>query len=451
MSSESGGYDNRLTDHAFPFFESASFFQSNYAWGTAIAGRSNYPQLSYDVLKNHYSGKQLEDARSRVFQGLYCATQGGSSTPPYEGNFFPSYALIDAPQTPPTFYTGLNIYYPAWVMYDFRASNTHKNTDKLPDREFFHNNDSAFWNGSREFINWPKQGNNPVAADKCMAHYLGTPRSTITEAPFVCWFNDGEGDYYNVDGAPMSTGPWNNLSDQSVLPAYRYAAPPISTIKKTGLQHTEQSSIFTGGSSLSFDFNSTTEAWSTLFEVNLTPTSTMSIVITAKVFNIESVNLVLSVPSFPPNFYAYSYTESLAYGWINYVFQLSTGMPAASRIGLKIERQSGGSFYLGKFSFLDTQHSVPSPKKLEFRNLVDVLDWSLVYNNRSHYRIYGVINGVRTLIAVAHNSAYRVAINGRPVPHNLNTGVGGFTSYIVQEVNAEGIAANLQDESLYMN
>lgn len=434
LSAESGGYDYRLTEHAFPFFENASFFQSDYGWGDFDTGE--YPKLSYEVLKSHFSGQDLENARNRMFQGIDCSKY--RKTAPYGGKFFRNCAQLDAPN-PIQFYTGMCIYYPAWLMYDFRKK---ENDYKLPDRETFHNNDAAFWTGSRDFIGYPAAGKNSVG-DHFVAHYLGGPRSTIVHAPFVCWFNDGEGDYYNIDGVLASVGPWNNLSDQSVLPAYRYQRIPDPS-DLTGLQHTEQENIYTGGSSLKVDIRDKAVEIN-LFQTSIKSSSNMSITIVAKESKVSARSLMLGAPERSPTYVGPSASAQLPHGWIKYTFQLPDDSVEYSRIGFSISPVPGEpcSFYLGLFSFDDTNYPVELPNKLVFTTPVDVLDLAPIFKSRSHYRIYGIKNGVRTLIGVAYNSVFRVAFNGKPIFHNLNTEVAGFTSYLVQEVNAAGVAAEI--------
>jgi endo-beta-N-acetylglucosaminidase D len=124
----------------------------------------------------------------------------------------------------PAYYTGLGCYGPGWIAFDGLKNDT----ERLRDRDRFHQNDRAFWAGTADFQRdteqppfppvgppidpWPKQ---------CMAHYV-EERSVVTATPFVTTFNTGEGDFYNIDGKRWADTPWNNLSDQSVLPTWQF-------------------------------------------------------------------------------------------------------------------------------------------------------------------------------------------------------------------------------------
>jgi hypothetical protein len=388
-----------------------------------------------------------------MFQGLYCSTNG--KTPPYQGNFFPSIGLINSQSNPPGYFTGLNIYYPAWMMYDLRKSNTGKNTDELPPRHEFHNNDEAFWNSSKNFMFYPNKTNpsNPVQANQGLGFYLSPPRTVITKTPFVCWFNDGEGDFYNIDGVNASTGAWNNLADQSILPSFRYEISGINDIRTnaTGLVYSPASNLFTGGSALSVDMGNSLSVTVSLFQCEFNLALTTYFTIIAKETGTNSYTLTLSHPDFADAELFPQAPQSLGNGWYQYKFLVMAenfGMPV-SKISLTIGRpnSSPATFILGQFAILDSQYvPIVPPQNIPFNAPIDVLDWSKDYRPTSHYRVFGINANGTFLIGVAYNSTYRVAYKGKACPNTFNAEQQGFTKYIVQEVNEAGQSRSITEE-----
>lgn len=451
MSSESGKYDNKLTATAYPYFKAASYFQSNYAWGTFDGATVHYPQESFAVLQSKSPSTALAD-RERMFQGLYCATLDSinGKTPPYKGNFFPSYEYLNSPgpspepglPVPSGYYTGLNIYYPAWLMYDLRDKPAHKNTDKLPDRAEFHNNDEAFWNGSKTFINYPTTGpNNPVGPTQCMAHYIA-PRAVISSLPFVTWFNDGEGDFYNIDGKLCAKGPWNNLSDQSVLPTYRFNINDANAQNnKTRINHGSPDTVFTGGSSLSVDVGDTLSVQFKLFDGVVQIKNTTQFLLVTKEQWLADRHLVLqgSQSTIIPTL---TNREVLANGWVRTSYNVPQPPADGLIFGIELSVTAGtigSSCYIGEFAIIETSAPPAAPRNKVFSNPnVAELDFSDIYNPTSHYRIYGVSSTVPQLIGVVYNSIYRIAYGGVPSKNIFNNNLPNISAYIVQEVNAAG-------------
>jgi endo-beta-N-acetylglucosaminidase D len=452
MSSANGRYDNKLTQEAYPYFKAASYFQSNYNWGTFDGATKNYPQESFAVLQNNDPNNALAN-RERMFQGLYCATLDpvNGKTPPYKGNFFNSYAYLNSPgpapepglPTPPQYFTSLNIYYPAWLMYDLRVNPKHKNTDQLPDRNEFHNNDEAFWNGSKAFINYPNPGpNNPVGPKQCMRHFVA-PRAVISSLPFVTWFNDGEGDFYNIDGNLSANGPWNNLSDQSVLPTYRFSINGVNAqTNNTRIDHGTTKTVFTGGSSLSIDIGNTFQIQFKLFDgvFSLKPTTTFSLVLQQAY--LSGHYLVLQTTAPDPIIPTLINREKLANGWTRYNYNVPQAPSDTLVLGIEFNVSAGtvgASCYIGAFSIIETSNTLPPPQNKIFNDpKVAELDFSDIYNPTSHYRVYAISATVPQLIGVVYNSVYRISYNGVPSKNIFNNNLTNITGYVVQEVNAAG-------------
>jgi endo-beta-N-acetylglucosaminidase D len=420
----SEGYSNRLTEDAYPFFEAAGYFQANYAWGPAYPGTNNYPEVSWEVLKQHLPENGALGARNRVCMMMDCYRQ----TQPYQGSFFTALALVDVPAgQPPGYYTALGSYAPDWVMYHGIDSNT----QTLPSRETFHYNDRAFWAGTTKFfLDWPKPGENPIKPEECIAHYV-KERSVITSTPFVTWFNGGEGDFYNIRGERKSTGPWNNLSDQSLLPTWRFNFSGGTSDTRIDDTAVDYDDAFTGGSSLRISFKgfkltNPITVWLCKTEIILTATNILSLTVKGQGVDLAPIlgDYELTNPQVGP----------VTNGWKQMTYTVPASLAGQTMSGIHIRVKQAppeGEIRLGELTFLDRAQAVKKPWTRPFSS-ADVLDWSDSFEPSSHYRVYGVLNKEKYLIGIVYNSVYVTVSNV------FNSDKKGFTSYIVQEVNAAG-------------
>jgi Glycosyl hydrolase family 85 len=341
----------------------------------------------------------------------------------------------------------LNLYYPAWTMYDFRPD-PKKVPNKLPDRDVFHNNDQAFWTGTKDIIDFPEKGKVIVEADQCIRHYQ-QQRTTITSAPFVTWFNDGEGDFYNIQGETMSLGPWNNLSDQSVLPSDRFTFNHGVAHKEnaTRIYHDLPQNVFTGGSSL-FIVGNTPGILFDLFrtEIKLKSTHYISLVVSDDSAGLNIKPQILMIGG-DVDYVILKLSNSvkLNNGWARLFFAIPDHIVGhvMGRIQLQLAQKDG--FYLGEFAFLDSGDQPPQrPWVKPFPGNADELNWSGMetFDPTSHYRVYGMKNGVPKLIGVVYNCVYRTAYGDPPyrmeTDHIFNMELKDFDSYKVQEVNKYG-------------
>jgi endo-beta-N-acetylglucosaminidase D len=438
--SSAGDYANKLTQAAYKFFEAASYFQSNYWWD----GARGYPQQSWQVLEAN-SKSPLPD-RNRMFMGKYCSRDGG--TPPYANSAF--FDALDAIKSdgistnPPDYFTGLNVYYPAWDMYDLRAQPTGSNTDRLPDRGIFHSNDQAFWTGTKESVIFP-DNTVRITSAQCMKTYV-EERSVIASLPFVTYFNDGEGDFYNISGITESTGPWNNLSDQSVLPTYRFFFDyPNSRKNKTAIAHPASDYVFTGGSCLSVDFDDQSGLTFALFKTEITLPATSLISLFRKQTNVKVEIVILATSDGATVNLKPTKIDDLNKGWQRVEYELPTNLAGkvVTEISLQLSKAASAdaSYYLGQFKFISSA-SPFQPRLVRFSPPVEeVLDWSDKFDPTSHYRVYGSANDQQYhLIGIVYNSVYRVRYGNNEADHIFNPNMKGFNYYKVQEVDKYGEA-----------
>jgi endo-beta-N-acetylglucosaminidase D len=436
------GDANYLDSTQIQFYLQSNWFQSNYYWGPAYNGNNSWisPKLSWNTLKS------ISGDRSRVFSGIYLA-DGWS--PPYKTDaFFAGMKLVQSEGDPPGFYTGLNLYYPDWVMYDLREHNTGKNTDKLPNRSNFHNNDQAFWAGTRDLENYPiKNKVNPIAADQCLRHYL-YERTVITSAPFVTTFNDGEGDFYNIQGASISLDPWNNLSHQSILPSYRFIFDGGQGRKSntTSIFHDDSTQVFVGGSSLRINLDQP-QIKIYLYRTQIQLAATNRFSITFKIPDGVGLDLlpIVQLSDGSERTLPVTNHSPLPLNWLKADFDVPNDLVNKTMTGIGLYlNPNGGSLeyvHVGEVRFLDGKPKAPQPLIKFGADLLE-LDWTTTCNSSSHYRVYGTVSGRAYLIGVVHNSVYRVAYqesSGRTeASHIFNMSIKGFDGYIVQEVTAEG-------------
>ncbi|HEY9757397.1 MAG TPA: hypothetical protein V6C97_19670 [Oculatellaceae cyanobacterium] len=436
----SGGYAYRLTDEGWTFLKSANFFQSDYGWDK----QDGYPKKSFDVIAAHAPGTKLEE-RNNMFMAKYCSNRGG--TQPYtNANFFDAFDSIKTPDSgksedPQQYYTGLGVYYPAWVMYDMRADNKGKNTDKLPDRETFHHNDQAFWTGTKDSIIFPDQPPLNIKYEQCMRNYI-KERSVITSLPFVTCFNDGEGDYYNLGGSTYSTGPWNNLSDQNVLPTYRFFLKESMRSNKTTIAHpSDPSLVFSGGSCLSVDLDKLDGLVLPLFKMQVLLPEGVQISLIRKQTNVSSESIIMSLSdgrSIPLNS---PVIKPLQLGWEKAIFYLPGELTGkvVTEIGLELKTASSdATYYLGQFSFRDNDTD-PPPKVFTFGGDLEELNWSQhyspPYSPSYHFLVWGELQDAWHLLGVVYNWVYRVKYGSTPSTNIFNSNLTGFKQYKVCEVN----------------
>ncbi|HEY9685168.1 MAG TPA: hypothetical protein V6C86_26580 [Oculatellaceae cyanobacterium] len=454
--SNNGFPANYLNTAQWDFFEAVTYFQPNYWWGPYMGGKYSYiiPELSWKTLVEKDPANALKN-RDAVFSSLYCSLDPvNHGSPPYKGTFFPALDLVQSTGTPPAYFTGVCIYYPAWVMYDFRPHNTGHNTDELPARSFFHNNDQAFWTGTKDLFKWPDPNVpvNPIPPNQCMRHYL-LERTMVKSAPFVTYFNDGEGDFYNIESVTASKNTWNNLSDQSILPTYRFTINgKVVKSNTTAIYHDKADYVFTGGSSLSIDPPDVggqpfiLDLFRT--EIKLSSTNVVQLIVKNYAVSVRPVLQILYASDVILKEHTF---RDLKNGWRLLEFPVPANLANETMFGLNLQvdpqQTAGGHSYIGQLGFLDTATKLPPPLSKTFFGNATELDWSDIYVPTSHYRVYGLLNGTPYLIGVAYNSVYRVQYGEAPnvtqADHIFNMNLDNFNSFVVLEVNMAGATAKM--------
>lgn len=450
FSNDQDTWANYLNPAQWDFFKAANYFQTNYWWGPYMGGKFSYitPTSSWNTLNEKDKDNALSN-RNYVFSGIYASTDPNNhASPPYEGTFFPAIQLIKSsnsvPGNPPDYFTGLNVYYPAWTYFDFR---TGPNKDVAPSRKLFQDNDQAFWAGTKDFTDYPKPGNNPITDDQCMRHYL-FERTVICSIPFVTSFNDGEGDFYNIASQTVSTGPWNNLSDQNILPSFRFTFDgAVKKDNQTRIYHDDPDFVWEGGSSLMTDTRSGETNILDLFRTNIKLTKTTTIRLIVKdLEDAISVHPMLWIVFGSVVTLGNPSISQMNNGWKGLTFAIPEDLDGevVSKIQLQLTANAIGSLAVGQFAIRDTANPLPTPWVEKFSVSSTELDWTKTYKPSSHYRVYGQnrVDGKYYLLGVAYNSVYRVnygtVANLTPADHIYNSDLNNFAGYQVQEVNAEG-------------
>ncbi|MEO6393377.1 MAG: hypothetical protein ABIP75_16125 [Pyrinomonadaceae bacterium] len=425
----SGGYANDLNQKAVPFLKAAGYYQANYWWGNGSPGPS--PQHSFNVLKTNFPGNYLT-WRNRVFSALYAY-----GPPIYGGDFFESFAMINDPAV--GYFTGLGVYAPAYTMYWCLS----QNTQQLPDRMTFQNNDQAFWAGTTDYLGYvPTCGSAPQNvtpnADQCIAYYVA-PRTPVTSTPFVSDFNTGEGDFFNLEGVSAAINPWNDLSIQSLLPTWRYLQSGTAAFKIV----LSYDRAFNGGTCLALSSPAMAVGAAglvKLFATDLTLTATLQLTLTvqnAAGTYLPSVQLALYLDGAPSPQLFNLVGKVVTNGWttFRYAVPVSYNGRSLDAIGLKIANTSTVTqplnLAVGQLKLIDTAQAFPKPT-VQTLAPATVLSWQSNYSSGSAYRVYGVIGTKKYLLGIVRNYVYSTLGN------ILNTTQTGFSSFIVQEVNRFG-------------
>lgn len=252
-----GGEQSLKPTGLLKYFAAGALFQSDYA---SFTPPPVYPATTYEALvKAHLASQNLRAYwASYVYDFQRGCPDGDRTTPSqiWNGNGGSSAKCLDtaalfrnqrtsAPQSrgpgTPAAYTSNALFAPVWTYFGNLSSAVNPVS-----RANAQAADDALWVGAD--VRYSGQTcarsgtNNAVSA-------LVSPRSVVGALPFVTNFNTGEGDAYFVQGSLAASAPWNDLSDQDVLPTWYCtqngdltAAPVYATVASSG--------AFNGGSAL---------------------------------------------------------------------------------------------------------------------------------------------------------------------------------------------------------
>lgn len=205
-------WQNALTGQNVMFFDDDGVVSDNmflnFGWSTV--GLANSSTLATSLGRSPYE----------LYAGVDVESSGYNSSVNWNGVF---------PEGSPHV-TSLGFYRPEWTY----------NSSSSPSD--FYTRDNRFWVGP----NHDPSNTVTGASWKGLAHYVPAT-SPIASLPFATHFNTGQGNRYAIDGVTLSTGEWNNLSLQDVLPTWRWIMRGDGTLLVPEL---DWSDAYWGGTSL---------------------------------------------------------------------------------------------------------------------------------------------------------------------------------------------------------
>jgi endo-beta-N-acetylglucosaminidase D len=430
---EPNDYANYLNPEAIPYLQAAGNFQSNYWWGPYTWDSTPItPEDSYDTLLEHLPA-EAATLRNDVYSALYPYDEDQSPWK-YGPRFFKTLNSVRSPEAPGGYYTGVGIFAPNWTYYNGKnPGGVQFSAEEAQAR------DQAFWTGTGPVM---AQLTGFTRSDSV----AGTvdPRSVIDSAPFSTDFNTGEGSFYKLQGKMVSKGPWSNLTTQSILPTNRFTETTSSTAKATAqLAYTD---AYNGGSSMIIEaarLGRRTSAGFNLFETAIAASAVSRITMTVKAENRTKLPRVLATLDM-----GISGSVSIAgtvtarqNRWITMSYAIPSNLAGATIQGIgltatgKSPRPARLNLAVGQMRVL-SKSSTPVPALIPEAPAL-MLNWASDYNPSSTYRIYGKLGGKYYLVGVTRGSSY--ATQGII----MNRTVNGYTSYLVQEVNASGASSPL--------
>ncbi|HCU49953.1 MAG TPA: glycoside hydrolase, partial [Micromonosporaceae bacterium] len=323
--------------------------------------------------------------------------------------------------------TSLGIYRPEWT---WKSSSS---------RSDFYTRDSRFWVGA----NGDPSNTTTGDAWKGFANYIAEA-TPITAKPFVTGFNTGHGDFYNVNGARVRTGPWNNLSVQDVPPTYRWIVSSAGTKLTPSIDFTD---AYEGGSTLRLtgrlDATNTIRLYqSTLPVVSGTK---LSVVVKTPAAGATNLRAAVSFTNAPTTFTTLDLGSTAGTGWERKTIDLSAHAgKTIAQIALQAAAPAVVTAYdikVGQIAVYDGAIDAPSaPAALTVLGTTDIsstrkslrLSWTASPGGQvHHYDVYRRNpNGTRSYLGATPNDAYFV-------PQLDRVGTEATTTLDVEAVSTE--------------
>ncbi|MDH2425331.1 glycoside hydrolase [Sphaerisporangium sp. TRM90804] len=243
--------------------------------------------------------------------------------------------------------TSLGLYRPEW---------TWKSSSGRAD---FYARDSRYWVGA----NADPSNTETTSPWKGLASYVAES-TPVTAKPFVTGFNTGQGDFYNVAGARVGTGGWNNLSLQDVLPTYRWVVSSSGTRLTPSIDFGD---AYEGGSSLRLSGRLDAPNTVRLYQTRLPVAADTKLSVVVKTPRAGATNLKAAVAftDAPTKFTTIDLGPTRGAGWERRTLNLSAHRgKTIAQIGLRASAPATVASYdvrVGQIAVYDGAVERPSP------------------------------------------------------------------------------------------
>ncbi|WP_412541208.1 discoidin domain-containing protein [Longispora sp. K20-0274] len=416
INQETGGGDATLATSIRSFMTYARPFPTQFMWYDSMVESGS---VSWQDALNSSNDSFLQEGSTRVSDSMFLNFNWGSSLPssasyatgigrsPYDlyagidteangynssvswGNLFPAGAAHT---------TSLGIYRPEW---------TWKSSTGRAD---FMTRDARYWVGA----NNDPSNTTTSSAWKGLANYVAES-TPVTKLPFTTSFNTGQGTSYAVDGVPVSTGGWNNLALQDVLPTYRWLVSSTGSKLTPSLDFAD---AYNGGTSLLI--SGTLNATNTirLYESQLPVSAATKLALTVKTPAAGATNLSAAVAftDAPTTFVTLPLGSTSGTGWETRVLDLSGyAGKAIAQLGLSASGSVANySIRVGQLSVYDATTTPSAPTAVTVTGTTDVsttsktlrLSWS---GTAARYNVYRRNpDSTRTYLGGTGNDVYFV-------------------------------------------
>ncbi|MDR8408980.1 glycoside hydrolase [Nonomuraea sp. 3-1Str] len=319
--------------------------------------------------------------------------------------------------------TSLGIYRPEW---------TWKSANGPAD---FRARDSRFWVGA----NADPSDTSTSSPWKGLAHYIAES-TPVTAKPFVSGFNTGHGDFYNVGGARVRDGGWNNLSVQDVPPTYRWIVESAGSRLTPSIDYGD---AYEGGSSLRLtgrlDAVNTVRLYQTRLPV--AAGTRLSVVLKTPRAGATHLKAAVAFADSPTTFTTFDLGATGGTGWERRTLDLSAyAGRTIAQLALRVTGSDDAyDIRVGQLAVYDGAIDEPAaPSRLTVLGVTDVsptrkalrLSWTGA-GRPHHYDVYRRDpDGSRTYLGATPNDAYFVPALDR-------AGAETTTTIEVEAVGAE--------------